>query len=60
MIILLLIWFLNHHLPLCETGFALVYASLAILSRRDRAHAVAYGVAAGLAVVLAACAALVH
>jgi len=57
-IFLVLVWFLNHHLPLCEAGFALVYGSLAIVSWRHRCHAIAYATAAILAITLAACEAL--
>lgn len=56
---MVLIWLLNHHLPVCEAGFALVYASLAFLSRREPAHFAAYVAAALLAATLAVCAALV-
>ena len=59
-ILFLLIWFLNHHLPVIEAGFALVYGSLAIFSWRNRRHAIAYAAAAVLAITLATCAALAH
>jgi hypothetical protein len=58
MIIRCLLFLLKHHLAICEGGIALVYLSLAILSRSHRPHAVAYAAAAILAIILAACAAV--
>lgn len=58
MIIPLLRWFLNHHLPICEAGIAMVYLALAILSWRHRAHSIAYAAASVVAIILATCAAL--
>jgi hypothetical protein len=56
MMLLLLLWLLNHHLPLCELGFGLVYGTLAALFwRSSRAHALAYAGAMLLALMLAAC-----
>ncbi len=51
---------LKHPVPVCYGGLALVYLSLAILSRHNWTHAVAYGAGAALAITLAASAVLVH
>jgi hypothetical protein len=60
MIILFIALLPNHHMAICYGGFALVYASLAILQRRHPSHAIAYGGAAILASTVAVCEAVVH
>ena len=60
MISFLLALLLNHPVPVCEGGLALVYLSLAILSRRNWTHAAAYAAGPILAMTLAACSVLVQ
>ena len=60
MIIFLFALLLKYPVPVCEGGLALVYLSLAILSRHNWTHAIAYGIGAALAMTLAACAVLAH